>query len=643
MGRNSSPVTVRDVPIAALPLGEIAPPSDPDHATWVALDGWDDPFASRGGYNIRSRKTAVTRDGGAAIEFGHDAFGGRGLLTGESAWRDYTVECRLEMPAGDLPPSPDEPFGARARAGIVFRWITARAFYCFCVEPGRLVLYRRRDEDWFELAAQDITPASGAVTLRVHAEGASLRADCPERGVHFEVSDGGLPEGKAGFRAAGPCYLYSLRLCMTPAQQTANAARQEERLAQVAHLGAALPDEEEVASLPIPPDAALLECVDFAQTGRCDLLWRLPQALLATTLDGRELWRLPESPSALCVAAAAVNGSRIYALAGVRREAAGRSVKGGAFSWVIADEALVLDGATGRVLKRAALPAVPDAASLVSFAVEAGLPTERPGPDFVLRDWRDSFQGGGCTLWAYDVDLNLLWQREVHPPFGHGNAVHLVDLNGDRRIHVLAGGVLYSPEGDILWAHDRAEELVRTPQAGHYDAALLDDFNGDGDPTAFLAGGSAGLYVADGRTGRTRVVHRMGHAQWVLPCKLRDDLAGRQVMAGTRWGNPGILSLFSGGGERLWTTQPDCILQGACPVQWTSDGPEHIWMNTSRHAFGLYDGHGRLVKRLDRMRTLWDGEGRRGLVFRPLRRTPDGLSLLACITGDRLRLFAPRR
>ena len=154
-----------------------------------------------------------------------------------------------------------------------------------------------------------------------------------------------------------------------------------------------------------------------------------------------------------------------------------------------------------------------------------------------------------------------------------------------------------------------ADEMRAWLGAGHYDACLLDNFSGDAelDPVALLNGGSAGVYVVDGLTGRTRMVHRVGHAQWLLPCRVRDDLDGRQVLCGTRWGNYGILTLLSGRGERLWSMQPEYVLQGTAPVQWHADGPELIWLNRTRSAFGLYDGHGRQVSRLLPMREHFHG------------------------------------
>ena len=112
--------------------------------------------------------------------------------------------------------------------------------------------------------------------------------------------------------------------------------------------------------------------------------------------------------------------------------------------------------------------------------------------------------------------------------------------------------------------------MATIPGAGHYDSVAIGDFAGEAevDPVAFLIAGSAGVYVVDADTGRTRMAHRIGHAQSHVRCgALRSDLAGTQIAAFCRWGNFGITTLFSGNGGRLWTIQPDNI-PGVLPIQW---------------------------------------------------------------------------
>jgi len=333
---------------------------------------------------------------------------------------------------------------------------------------------------------------------------------------------------------------------------------------------------------------------------------------------------------------------RLYALVGRQSEWRQQSVRGQSSAIVMPQELAVIAGDTGEVLARQPLPYDPalNVPQVLDLSVETGCLSRAGLPHgVVLRESRGDTQGGGHSLWAYNGDLRLIWRRSVQPPYGHGNAVHLCDLNGDGLSEVLAGGNLLGSDGRLLWRHDRGAELSQMSGAHHYDAALAGRFADDPevDPIAFLLAGSAGVYVVDARTGATRSVHRVGHAQWGTVCKVRDDLPGRQVLVGTRWGNYGILSLFSGRGERLWAIQPDYILQGSAAVQWPSGGPQHIWINTSLDAFGLYDGNGRLVQRLERLRALWDRRAK-WQVFRP---SPDAGDLLGALKDGRWLLFRP--
>jgi len=258
----------------------------------------------------------------------------------------------------------------------------------------------------------------------------------------------------------------------------------------------------------------------------------------------------------------------------------------------------------------------------------------------IVRSWHSKLGGGGRDLWAYDGDVELLWHTQVDPPYGHHWSVHLVDLDGDDRDEVVAGGTTLSATGEVIAVHDRAHEMAEIRGAHHYDAVavgmLADD--PERDPAALLVSGSAGVYVIDPLTGRTRGVHRVGHAQGRQLCRLRDDLPGTQVMVSTRWGNMGILTLFSGLGDRLWSIQPSFI-PAATPVQWLAGGPQHLWVNSTCGALGLYDGYGRCVSELDAVRAAWGARPPNEVRASVLQRSVDGPELLALTIEDRVVLF----
>jgi len=656
--------TVVRLPIEQLPHGEVGPPLDLAHASWKMLDGWDDPLAPRGGCRTASGKTRIDYEGAAAIEWHKDNATARplelgnerALTCGERTWREYSVECRLQTLETHAGPTNDGWFIDVARAGIIFRAETIRRHYYFCLEAQRrLVLYRRIDDEWFELAAQqvnylnlfDYNQAERIVTLRVELDGDGIRAVCPELDVDFRVTDTMIGSGKVGFRALGACRLFDLRISMTASQQRVN-----ERLAEAARLrrsraAAAVPPAVEVGQIELPEDYDLVDATDLRETGHNDLLLRGPAGLLATTWDGKQLWHVGESVKDFRTTTDAVDGSRrIYALVGERRKYEVATPRARQYLAAVADEIIAVDAATGNIINRVPLPDDPYVEKVQPYvlSVETGRLTSNQDVDFVLRHCRSDMEGGGNDLWAFDGSLSVLWHQTVTPPYGHIGAVHLADLNGDGRSEVMAGGTLVSPDGEVLAVHDMGHEMYRIWGAGHYDSLVVGSFANDPecDPVAFIVASSAGVYVTDPLTGHTRAVHRIGHAQWGTSCKVRDDLPGQQVLVGTRWNNFGIITLFSGRGDRLWTIQPDYIGEGTLPVQWLPEGPQHIWVNTSYAGQGLYDGSGALVHPLQRIRDLWGGER---LVWDvknyALRVSPDGPDLLGVGIGRRVVLFGP--
>ena len=648
--RPSSAPVVACLPIAELPEGEIAPPLVTDHESWKVIAGWDDPLAAWSGYRVPSRKSRVEWAGEPAVEWAEGSDTDRALVTGQATWREYGVRCRMQALQKEAGPTNDDSSAEEAMAGLAVRIGTSRSYYYFCLQGcRRLALLRRVDDEWLDLAGQDVAYDGEIVELRVDLDGDGIRAACPELGVEFFVTDTLLREGRAGFRALGACRLFALEVTMTPGQEQANRRRAERRAARTARLGTSVPDEQEGGVLDLPDGGALLAASEFFTPGRNDLLLRTDQGLLAITWEGETLWRTDERPAYVVKVAAQPEqgGRRIYMLVGERKVIERTNVRGQPVTNAVPDEMVVIDGGTGTEIARCKLPESPAGEHLLRLDVsyETGrLATDR-AVDICVREWRQDCGGGGRNVWAFDGDLNLLWRQEVDPPYGHHNAVHMIDLNGDGRDEVLAGGTLISTDGDVIAVHDLKGELARIRGAGHYDAVVA-GFLGDDpehDPVAALMAGSAGVYIINPLTGRTRAVHRIGHAQWGLRCRMRDDLPGEQILAGTRWGNMGIVTLLSGRGERLWSIQPDYYLQGSQPVQWTAEGPQHFWLCTSTHGQGLYDGCGRLVKPLDAIRALRGDGPPTDIGSTVLRKSPDGQDLLAVTIERRVHLFGPKQ
>ena len=323
-----------------------------------------------------------------------------------------------------------------------------------------------------------------------------------------------------------------------------------------------------------------------------------------------------------------------------------KDVAGGESVLTVEHEMVVIEGRTGAILARAELPPNVPTQRFFDWCPRSAALVNADGTDIVLREWRDDHGGGGIRLWAYDRALNLLWEHvQTGAHYGHHWALDFFDGDGDGREEMLAGGYLYRGDGTILWMHDRFDEMRQIRGASHYDAVVIGNLTGqpEDDPVAFLCGGSAGVYVVDALNGATRVVHRIGHAQGRSIGKVRPDLPGTEVLAVTRWGNYGILTLFNGRGERLWTIQPDYVGQGATPVTWGKAGCRLIWTNTSRDAQAFYDGCGRLVKRLPELSKVWGDRMNRevGRGGSPVRIGNDPTDLLTLTVGGIVHVFGP--
>lgn len=136
-----------------------------------------------------------------------------------------------------------------------------------------------------------------------------------------------------------------------------------------------------------------------------------------------------------------------------------------------------------------------------------------------------------------------------------------------------------------------------TFDGNHVDCVAIGEFDCD-ESNGFevaMAASDRGFLLVDAQTGEVRKGHRIGHAQCLSIGNYRPDLPGSEIWVGTRWGSPGILTLFSGKGEKLFSFNPDCIGQGGVPVNWTGDGRELLLLSSSRDAFGLYDAQGQKV------------------------------------------------
>ncbi len=641
------------IDLTAATLGPVLDPqSEPTDTDRRCFTGWATPLAPWGGWRLPSCFSVEKDDGRQVLALLSDPHGTieRALVADALDLRDGRIVAEVRPLAAHANNNADRHGVGEALAGVVFRWQTSRSYYQFAIEGRRrAVLLRRRDDEWLPLAEQPVEVPEGAyLTLEVQLDGDGIRATCEQLGVDLFATDTTFHSGKAGIRLHGAANVASVRILQTPAQKDRDDARALVRQNSIRRLGADIPDPVLIRTYDLDALGGSPTFCDFAEEGRFDLLVPTPTGLRALTPEGQVLWETPIDRPSMVEPSTGVcdEGRLLYVLAGERRGEEAVNVVGGAYRMAVQDEMLVLSGRTGQVLARKRIDVPIDEAMLRHLDWSDGTGNLRGGGafDIVLREWRKDRGGGGIHLWAFDRELNLLWDHTIDTAwYGHHYAVAFADVNRDGRDELLAGGILLDASGQVLWTHDLAEEELAIPHAQHYDAVAVGDLADDdaSDPVAFLLGGSSGCYVVDARTGRTRAAHRIGHAQGRFVGKLRDDIPGRQVVAATRWGNMGTLTLFTGRGERLWTIQPDYVGQGSCPVTWGSVRPQLLWTNTSVGVQGFHDGYGRRVKELTILQELCGSRPRRGIGSRPVRLGRAETDYLGLALERTLHVFGP--
>lgn len=579
---------VAQLDLTGCPEGEVLNEHDPNPNADRFFEGWDNPLTPHRSWARLSFLRVILEQGQPVLEYYLSRSGEqrswigssapRCLRTGEDFWRDYTLESEIRILADVAKPNCDNPF-VFPWVGIMFRYQDLRHYYFFCLQNSpddkKIVLYRRADNDWHILAEQSCEiDTSKYYSLKAKIEGNRIHCYLDGSEV-FRVTDYLYRQGKAGVRFSTDSRVKNIKITMT---------KGEERI----FLNAKKRYKEELDEIRKEyPKPVLWKKLDFNHLWpfTChllnlrspefkDLLLTSKDQVVAIDLEGKILWKKEGKLSI---------GNIIYRPNG-EVEIPGLTEK----------EIVILDGSSGETLKEALLPPLTKPRRRPSFDIKVAN-LSGTSWNIILK-----ISSGGGDLWAYDEDLKLSWTANVKPDYGHSRAVVFYDVAGDGRKEILAGSTLLSPEGETIWEVEGYEEILNYKASGcawHVDSCVMGDFADDEevDPVAFLSASSCGAWVVDALTGKVRNIHYVGHAQGTSVGNFRPDIPGLEVLVGSRWGNYGILNLFSGRGERLLTFEPDNVSQGGPPVNWTGDGRELIFLATSPEALGLWDGFGRKV------------------------------------------------
>ncbi len=245
----------------------------------------------------------------------------------------------------------------------------------------------------------------------------------------------------------------------------------------------------------------------------------------------------------------------------------------------------VLEGATGKVLRREWMPPAPATNKERPYELNSGdsmiflnLSGKQARQELLLKDRYNSF-------WVFDNALKLLWSgmgQTGHYPFPY-------DFDGDGRDEFVIGFALWNASGKPLWSHDAVMK-------DHTDGISIGNYTGDAkaQPRVYSCGSDEGLVMiaADGKLLKQV---RIGHTQTQSVAKYRPEASGLQIMTANFWRNTGIVTLFDADANILAQEE---LIPGSShlqPVNWRGDGQEFALLNANVREGGMIDGQLRRV------------------------------------------------
>jgi hypothetical protein len=262
---------------------------------------------------------------------------------------------------------------------------------------------------------------------------------------------------------------------------------------------------------------------------------------------------------------------------------------------VMDNELLLLEGKTGKVVRRGELPDWPTPDSTpphIGGSWFSDCLVKRTGkaiPNYIRvcnlsgrkRGYELICGYGYPFIWAYGNNLRKMWSYTGNV----GHFCHTYDVDGDGKDEVMAG---YSfLRGDGTWKFSLHLQ-------DHADAVLIMPYNHPrGKLKTVAAAGEDGLLFFD-QDGWFRQILK-GHVQHFSVAKYRQDVPGLQYAVITYHGNPGLITLYDKDGVELMCTELPCVGSALHPVNWAGTGEELILFSGHRDIGGLMDAAGELV------------------------------------------------
>ena len=606
------------IDLTGCPLGNVLDPNEPDQSVERRFFGdWTNGLTAPANWRMPGFFRVIddaAAEGGADRVLEHINKTDRALVAGHEMWSDITIEASIRQLNAFSQPNSDDPHAHIARTGLMLRYQDLRQYYFFGFEGcRRVVLYHRKDEAWSLLADQSRgVDRSRYYRLRAECDGHWIRCFVDDELV-FTAFDERLPTGKAGIRSNTRCRLHSVRTSSTEQAGAAFVSRLEARTLAWRSAGEGYPQPVLWRKIDISPWwPCTVRYGDARGAGHKELILEKDTG---------------EGPRIVCldIDSGQVQSDRTFGAARGLTRTAVHDLDGCGSEDIIgvdlvADRLRMVSGRTGQITADVELPrtgpyrgwrndSVGNWLHSLRVLWPCKLRAETHGAqDLIFRDGDGA--GTGYSFWTFDDKLQLQWRADAHGAW-HGMYMWFCDVDGDGRDEILPGYELWDADGKRRWTMEGAEYIEDSGGAGHIDHAAFGPISGAGGMQIGIAGSDPGFFLIDAQDGAVLRQHCYGHVQGIYAGNFRPDLPGLEMWMGDRWGTYGLLNMVSGTGEPLGRMEPDNVSQGGPAVNWSGDGEELLFLNTSEAAFGFWDADCRRV-----LQPICDG-----LPFRWLRST----------------------
>jgi hypothetical protein len=532
------------------------------------------------------------------------------ITTREYPPDDITLRATLTFEEVTTGFGSDNNVYARPWTGIIARMVDLRRYYYFCLEyPDTVALYRREDNTWACLARHscELNPFS-ANTLELRLRGQYMEGYLDGQRV-VSATDYAFASGRAGLRATSECFVTDFTIEADKGSMYRFNIRRDEQSRALEEARARVPKAtlERIVNWKDEGKATDMRVANFCAPGAPQIFHALEEAPDGATsmlrnLDGSEIWR-QKGPLPLRYQVTTPNADGLCDLVGFTRDAV-----------------ILIDGRTGLIKQQRAFTTLPDPPRKMGFMPDTMADLSGRGE---RRDFLFTSGANDCRIWALGPDFSDIWHFTAGSGMGHNNSIAALDVDGDGRDEIFAGGSLLTADGDEIWRQQDLLRRLKAPNAGHVDATQAGFFCSDPSlPVIHMESSSAGHLVVDARDGSLLAHHPQGHVQGGCAGHFVADEPGIQVAASCRHGNYGILAIYSGDGRCLSRFQPDYRTDCPQKINWDGTGTDLLVIAKDPQRAGLYDWQGRcLVPLFDMLPAAYTAEipnKHRDFVMKPI-------------------------